>query len=82
MRNWNEKRITISKEHRQDAFILVDILMRNGYDAFMWECEGNITVEYEYHDQDYSSCQYVYIDHEHEYIGNYAYDEMEVMNDD
>lgn len=85
MRNWNEKRITVSKEQRSDALQLAEILLRNGYDVFMWDCEGNVTVEFEYHDPEYTSNEYVYIDHEHEYVGNYAYDEvneMDVRHDD
>lgn len=71
MRNWNKKRVEFSREQRSDAFVLADMLLRNGYDVFMWQCEGNVVVEYEWHDPEFREGEYVYIDPERQYVEDY-----------
>lgn len=75
MRNWNKKRVEFSRDQRSDAFVLADMLLRNNYDVFMWQCEGNVVVEYEWHDPEFREGEYAYIDPEHQYVADCAEDE-------
>ena len=77
MRNYNKKRIEFCGEHRNDAFELQKILLRNGYDCFVWACEDSIVVEYEWQKADYREGEYVYIDPDKEYIGEWEADNNE-----
>lgn len=72
MSKWNKKRVEFSKDQRSDAFALADILLRNGYDCMMWQCEGNVVVEYEWHDPEFREGEYVYIDPEKQYVTDYC----------
>ena len=69
MMNYNRKRVEFGRENVNDAFELQKILLRNGYDCFVWSCEGSIVVEYERHDAEWRDGEYVYIDPDKEYIG-------------
>ena len=75
MEYYNRKRVEFSKENVNDAFELQKILLRNGYDCFVWSCEGNIVIEYEWHDAQWRDGEYVYIDPDKEYIGRIKEDD-------
>ena len=69
MSNYNRKRVEFSGKNKNDAFELQKILLRNGYDCFVWACEDSIVVEYEYHDAEWRDGEYIYINPDKEYIG-------------
>ena len=71
MEKYNQKRVEFSGDNKNDAFELQKILLRNGYDCFVWACEDSIVVEYEWHRPDFRDREYVYIDPNSQYIGEW-----------
>lgn len=71
MEKFNQKRVEFSGSNVNDAFELQKILLRNGYNCFVWGCEDSIVVEYEFQRADYREGEYVYIDPNKQYIGEW-----------
>lgn len=74
---YNNKRIEINKERMQDAFALQEVLLRNGYDCFVWMGEYSVVIEYEANNPEYREGVYVYIDPENQYVAEVSEDEIE-----
>lgn len=77
MKNYNPKRVEFSGKNKGDAYELMKILLRNGYDCFVWACEDSVVVEYEWHDAEWRAGEYVYIDPYKEYVGEWEDDTNE-----
>lgn len=73
----NKKRIEFDAEHRKAALKMVDLLLESGYDCFIWQCEDNVVVEFEWNRPDFRDGEYVYIDPDKQYVEDYARDEDE-----
>lgn len=71
MGNYNQKRVEFNGKNKGDAYELLKILLRNGYDCFVWACEDSIVVEYEWHDPDFRDGEYVYINPDKQFIGDW-----------